>query len=77
MNQGGRVDTIDKGGHRAGIAPPSGRGSSVAVHFYCEECPALFAAAFQFHKGGTYSSPVVVGAGVVGESPPGGELWRD
>lgn len=75
MNEGGRITTLGPGTREESIGAPSGRGSSIAVRFQCEEGHA-FVVAFQFHKGIVYRGRRREPA----RDRPVGEvsgLWRD
>ena len=78
MNQGGKVTHVDHERVHSEIAAPSGRGTSVAIEFSCEDCLATFFVAFQFHKGVTYTGRAP-GIPDVRQVSEGGlpAMWRD
>lgn len=75
VNQGGKVTHVTRDRVGSELGPPSGRGTSIAIEFYCEDCPRIFLVVYQFHKGTTYTGRVP-GAERKEEAPPR-EMWRD
>lgn len=78
VNQGGKIAHVGPRETTHEKGKPSGRGTSIAIEFSCEDCPRTFFVAFQFHKGVTYTgrAPGIPDVRAVAEEglPT---LWRD
>jgi hypothetical protein len=75
VNQGGAICTIDESGPTESRGAPSGRGTSIGITVWCEDCPATHIIVFQFHKGTLLNG---VTRGEDREAPDRGEeMWRD
>jgi len=55
VNQGGRITNVRYASSMSEIGPISGRGTSIAIEFFCEGCGGTHFVAYQFHKGRTYT----------------------
>ncbi|MFH0982788.1 MAG: hypothetical protein V2A79_14790 [Planctomycetota bacterium] len=54
---------------------PVGRGVTIELSFFCEECGGIFRVNFHFHKGTTWTTVTEVPASQVGQEPY--VIWRD
>ena len=75
VEQGPEVAIVRASGVTTGLREePWGRGSTVRILAWCEECPATHAIVVAFHKGQTKRRLEVVGSR--GDDEPKEELWR-
>ena len=74
VNQGGQVMTTREGEYYRSVSKPSGRGTSIGVRFWCEECPAVHTFVLQFHKGRTFAGYIRDPDRICDEVEG---LWRD